>query len=152
EVFLVDDGSTDGTGEAVKDNYPQVKVIEGNGDLFWNQGMRLAWKTAAETKAFNFYFWLNDDTILDQFSFIQILKDFNEAQQKEKKPIIMVGACRAEKDSLQFSYGGRDNNGPIVPNGNIQICTYINGNAVLVPQKINSLIGNLSDDYTHGMG
>ena len=32
EVFLVDDGSIDGTGEAVKNNFQQVNVIEGNGN------------------------------------------------------------------------------------------------------------------------
>ena len=50
EVFLVDDASTDGTAAAIKDKFPLVNIIQGNGYLFWNQGMRLAWKTATKTK------------------------------------------------------------------------------------------------------
>ncbi len=32
-VFLVDDGSTDGTGEAVRVSFPQVNVVQGDGSL-----------------------------------------------------------------------------------------------------------------------
>ena len=35
-IYLVDDGSTDGTSEAVKKNFPQVNIIKGDGTLFWN--------------------------------------------------------------------------------------------------------------------
>lgn len=33
-VYLVDDKSTDGTSEAIKQNFPQVKIIKGDGNLF----------------------------------------------------------------------------------------------------------------------
>ena len=35
-VYLVDDASTDGTSEAIKQNFPQVNIIQGNGNLFWS--------------------------------------------------------------------------------------------------------------------
>jgi len=47
-VFLVDDGSTDGTGDAVRSYYPSVAVLEGDGSLFWNRGMRKAFAEAME--------------------------------------------------------------------------------------------------------
>lgn len=43
-VYMVDDGSTDGTADAVSEMFPQTHVIRSEGNLFWNQGMRLAWK------------------------------------------------------------------------------------------------------------
>lgn len=68
-VFLVDDGSTDGTGEEVKrmfecSNVLNGRVIKGNGNLFWAKGMRLAWETATEEGDWDAYLWLNDDAEL----------------------------------------------------------------------------------------
>lgn len=47
EVFLVDDASTDGIADAVNEKFPQVNIIHGSGNLFWNRGMHLAWQNAA---------------------------------------------------------------------------------------------------------
>jgi GT2 family glycosyltransferase len=152
KVFLVDDGSTDGTAQAIKDKFPQVHVIEGNGNLFWNRGMRLSWETAYKTQEYDFYLWLNDDTMLDLTALIELLECSEEALKKDNQPAIISGACRKNDDENEFSYGGRTEECPVVPNGVLQKCKYINGNAVLVPNKIYQKLGNLSPDYTHGMG
>ncbi|MDT0642310.1 glycosyltransferase family 2 protein [Zunongwangia sp. F363] len=151
-VFLVDDGSKDGTGQAVREKFPEVNIIQGDGSLFWNKGMRLAWKKASESKNYDYYFWLNDDTILDRNGFLKIFKIYNEAKTLEKNEVIVTAACRVSFDKNFFSYGGRTDFGPIIPNGELQVCKYINGNAVLIPKKIYKKVGFLSDEYTHGMG
>jgi GT2 family glycosyltransferase len=152
EVFLVDDGSMDGTGEAVKNNFPQVNVIFGDGNLYWNKGMRLAWNSASTYKNFNYYLWLNDDTILDKEALIEMIKCNFEATTKDGKPAIICGACRASEYNEVFSYGGRTDIGPVIPNGKIQTCKYINGNTVLIPNQIFQVLGNLSPKYTHIFG
>ena len=64
DVFLVDDGSTDGTREEVGElsgsgsgngsgsgsgsGSGRIHLIEGDGTLFWAKGMELAWRTALE--------------------------------------------------------------------------------------------------------
>jgi GT2 family glycosyltransferase len=152
EVFLVDDGSTDGTGEAVKNQFPQVKVIQGTGNLYWNGGMRLAWDTAAKTKDYDYYFWLNDDTLLSKNALNELISCYNESCRIDKKPAIIVGACHEDVDFHKFSYGGRNDDGPVIPNGELQTCKYINGNAVLVSKEIYAKLGNLSARYTHTLG
>lgn len=152
EVFLVDDASTDGTFEAVRKDFPKVNVIVGNGNLFWNKAMRLAWETAAKTKDFDFYLWLNDDTILDSNALCILLETYEEIIANNNKAGVLCGACRALYEINVFSYGGRTDSGPVIPNSKIQSCKYINGNIVLVPSEIFHKIGYLSPDYTHIMG
>ena len=39
DVYLTNDGCKDGTPEALRSEFPQVRIIEGDGSLFWNRGM-----------------------------------------------------------------------------------------------------------------
>lgn len=151
DIYLVDDGSTDGTGKAVNKKFPDVNVIRGNGKLFWNGGMRLAWNEASKKK-YDFYLWLNDDTLVIPFALAEMFECYKNATELNEKPAIIVGACSTSPNSGIFSYGGRSKSGPVLPNGNLQPCKLINGNIVLVPKEIYDALGNLSADYTHTMG
>lgn len=152
EIFLVDDGSKDGTSEAVKNNFPEVNVITGTGNLFWNKGMRLAWDTAARNNDYDYYFWLNDDTVLERIAILEMLDCLEEARRIYKCEGLVTAACTKKAGIFEFSYGGRTEGGAVIPNGELQTCIYINGNAVLIPREVYKELGNLSPDYTHGMG
>ncbi len=147
EVFLCDDASEDGTGELVALDFPQVKLVRGTGDLFWNGGMSLAWKTATDTGDFDFFIWLNDDTFLMDGALKNLLKDFN----KIGEPAIVTAACK-RPGTDEFAYGGWCGEGPIPPNGSLQKVRYISGNLVLIPKEVFNRIGSLSSFYTHYLG
>lgn len=152
KIYLVDDGSTDGTGDVIRETYPEIKVIKGDGNLFWNGGMRLAWEQASKHQDYDFYFWLNDDTVIDEDGISELLYCYSQLLETTKQPSIIVGSCKESAKNPLFSYGGRDENGPVIPNGHIQECKFINGNAVIIPKQIFHQLGNLSEDYTHAMG
>lgn len=147
EVFLVDDGSTDNTGEAVKKEFPLVNVIQGDGKLFWNKGMHLAWKIASVQTDFDYYIWLNDDVVLFPSAFNDLL-----AASNEKPDSIVCGTMHSNYDKKP-TYGGRRSDGTIlIPNGKPQKCDHVNGNLVLIPRFVFETVGNLDPLFPHAIG
>jgi GT2 family glycosyltransferase len=151
QVYLVDDGSTDGTGKAVADIYPKVKVIEGSGDLFWNRGMHTAWKAAA-LHDHDCYLWLNDDTELYQDALIHML----EAGRQTNFGSIICGSIESPTVKGKLTYGGGylRNNQYVsnYPSGKVEACEIMNGNCVLIPQSVFSVVGNLDWKFVHAIG
>jgi GT2 family glycosyltransferase len=152
DVFLVDDGSNDGTANEVSNNFPAVKIIQGDGNLFWNKGMRLAWDTASTKDNYKYYIWLNDDSFLFNNAITHLFDCYHEFFNKNNKEVIVVGACAEDHSTLKFSYGLRKQRKELIPNGALQTGNMMNGNFVLVPKKIFKVVGNLSKNFTHAMG
>ena len=147
DVYLTDDGCTDGTPEAVTEQYPQVHIIHGDGNLFWNRGMYTAWQEAAK-KDYDFYLWLNDDT----YVYPHMLTTLLEATHYKDNKAIIIGATQSA-DHRQATYGGRLANNQIpIPNGNLVEVRHFNGNIVLVPRYVFQLLGNLDYYFTHSKG
>jgi len=147
EVFLVDDGSTDGTGESVRRLFPRVNLIRGNGNLYWCGGMRMAWEHALN-KGFDAYLWLNDDTELLPGAIRSLLDVTHNLRG------IVVGTCKSG-DHTKLTYGGRLRTDPvhiIEPKDYPQECELINGNIVLVPSYVSDVLGNLSSEFVHTSG
>jgi len=146
EVFLVEDGCSDGTPEAIMLIFPQVNIIQGNGNLYWNRGMHLAWETAAASKDFDYYLWLNDDTYL--------IKNALEILFTEIFPNAIVCGTTLSQLSQKTTYGAF-NSKPrklIIPNGKYQNADYCNGNCVLIPRKVFKCLGNLDAIFQHALG
>lgn len=147
DIYLTDDKSYDGTSEAVRQKFPQVNILFGNGNLFWCRGMNQAWKKASTIMNYDFYLWLNDDGILFKSS-ISIL--INSAISTNFSAII-GGAFRSKSGNTP-TYGGLVNDSFISPNGKLQEFNLLNGNLVLVPRIIYEKIGTLDSHFHHGMG
>lgn len=62
QVVIVDDGSTDDTAEAIAVNYPEIKILHGDGNLWWTGATALGMQYAHEQGA-EFIVWLNDDCL-----------------------------------------------------------------------------------------
>lgn len=145
DVFLVDDGSTDGTEEAVKNEFSHVHIIKGDGSLFWAKGMRLAWDEAEKCGAYDFYLWLNDDVVLKQGAIDAALRDWKSLGRDD---VVIVGACEYKG---VCTYGATDAfDHKLVPNGTPQRAEgWLNGNFVLVPRCVAERVGKISNRFSH---
>ncbi|MGL5805597.1 MAG: glycosyltransferase family 2 protein [Xenococcaceae cyanobacterium] len=158
QVYLVDDGSTDGTSEAVSQTYPQVKILQGDGSLYWNGGMRLAFAEAMK-QDYDYYLWLNDDTILYPQALDLLLQESKQLIDRGELKAMLVGST-CEPDSHKISYGGLVRCGwwtplkdrIVEPGKEVQPCDTMNGNCVLIPRAVVKLVGNLDPAFVHNLG
>lgn len=160
DLFLTDDGSTDGTSVAVIENsYPfSVHILSGTGNLFWNGGMIVAWNAALEHGGYDGYLWLNNDTYLLPNVWDEMIEADKYAYSKYGKHGIYVGST---KDPLtgNFTYGGFNfvnkltlKDEFIYPDGYFHLCQCAHGNATYVSHEVVEKIGIFCDKYIHGGG
>lgn len=156
-VIVVDDGSNDGTHHALKNLFPNVEVIVGNGSLFWNQGMRLAFD-AAIIKSPDYIMWLNNDTFLYPNAIRNLLELINSEKCRDSSKKIGVGSVKDSKSNM-LSYGGWQKSftwkfhlKKVNPQSTPIRCDTFNGNCVLIPRSAYLITENLDPKFTHSMG
>lgn len=158
DIYVVDDGSTDGTGESVERKYPQVNLIEGNGDLFWGGGMRLGFGVALRNH-YDFYLWINDDIRLQQDAVDRALKALADVASKIGKMPSIAGVF-VDSPGGDITYGGWRIKSYLFPSrfervpiaAEPQLCDTCNGNFTLIPAAVPAAIGNIDDAMQHAMG
>ena len=157
-VYLVDDGSRDGTSQAVAERYPQVCLLQGDGSLFWNGGMRRAFAHAL-AQSFDGYIWFNDDTRLEGDALFRLVACAGNVSEL-LGPAIIVGSIRDPHTGVH-SYGGvrrcvsrlRMDFVPQLPDEVKPIrCDTMNGNFTFIPATVASRLGNLDRGFRHQLG
>lgn len=145
DVYLTDDGCTDGTAEAVKVTFPNVHIVREDGSLFWNRGMLAAWKEAVRGD-FEEYLWLNDD--------VELYPDFyTELKACCPNGDCIVSGLIEDFDKTRIIYGGYDASKQLVQaTGQSQNIRWMNGNVVLVPKNVVEKIGLLDPYFIHDLG
>ena len=97
EIVVIDDGSTDGTSDAVMVRYPNVHLLRGDGNLWWtgciNMGIRFAMNTNCD-----YILTLNDDTEYET-DFLAVL-----LQEALKHPDAVIGSLMVYKSEISTFY------------------------------------------------
>lgn len=162
DFYITDDNSTDGTVDLIN-SFKECSldsnfiVLEGNGNLFWNKGMHLAYGAALKQN-YDYYLWVNNDVEFYNGFLEGLINDYLSVRKYNRYSII-CGPVHY-KDKKELSYGGALNKSKINPYkrvmvkpiGNAQKCHCINGNCLLIPKETSDLIGNVDERYEHGFG
>jgi GT2 family glycosyltransferase len=157
-VYLVDDGSRDGTARAVQQHAIKHKLLMSDGTLFWGGGMRLAFAEAMRDNP-DYYLWLNDDTILYPNALSDLL-DTSRSLSETGHPLHIVTGSQQDSTTGELTYGGiimkhlplPPTFRLVPPSDRPKPCDTISGNCTLIPERVARIVGNLSDAYTHSLG
>lgn len=157
QLFMFDDGSTDGTATAVQAMEHDAVIIYGDGSYFWNRSMHRAFAAALQV-GFPAYLWLNDDTILQPEGFNLLLSARDSAAPEE---VIVVGAVSDPVSGQLTFYGGSRYVSrrirpflakEVHPGALPQDVDIATGNVVLIPDGVARKLGNIDPVFEHGMG
>jgi len=150
-TFLVDDGSTDGTSEAVKENFPKVKVFMGDGNLYWAGAVRKALlELKNQPKQFQGILIVNDDLELAENAVSQLVQtslQFNA----------IVGSTVLSRGGEVEATGGRRGRmckprlRKVLANGEVQPCEFLPGHLMYIPMHHFIKLGGFSDKLRYGL-
>lgn len=163
-IFLVDDGCTDGTVQAAREacGKAELHIIQGNGQLYWAGGMRLAWQTALGEESRNGYPWdffllLNDDTILWPNSLETLWQAHLFSIEHYSKPGIYSGITCQKGHPGVITYSGdvfdtqaKGKWHRLGPAGIPQMVDQCNANILMIPQQVVACVGIFYEGYIHG--
>lgn len=72
EVVITDDGSSDGSAEWIRENYPEVYIENGDGNLWWSGGINKAIRFALGELNADYTLWWNNDVIPEEVYFTNL--------------------------------------------------------------------------------
>ena len=158
-VYLTDDGCTDGTADAIRNNFSDkdITILQGTGNLYWAGGMRFAWNEALKKhNEWDFYLLLNDDTCVIEDCLFTLMNTDEYSKSKLGKQGIYSGITCDPNNNSKITYGGRKwknyflgTTTILTPNGEPQLCDETNANILLVSKIVVDQIGIFWEGYSH---
>lgn len=152
DFTVFDDGSTDGTAEALSALDLPVIRIAGDGSSYWASSMAEAEARVLGLHHDGYVVWLNDDVDLDGDAV-----EVAVAAAALVPSAVLVGAMR-DPDSGQLTYSGLRRKGlhplnfePVGPDGRLLAIETFNGNLVLVPLEIARSLGGIDGSFSHAL-
>ncbi|MFA4981709.1 MAG: glycosyltransferase family 2 protein [Candidatus Omnitrophota bacterium] len=137
KCVVINDGSSDGTGDMVRNEFPDVVLLSGDGNLWWTKSVNLGIKSVLPgCKKEDFILTLNDD--------VEIRDDFlaNIVKCAGNNPGLLIGALAIDIKSGNITFPVMKNKGCKLPEGQEAIkMDMLVGRGMLIPVPVFEKIG-----------
>ncbi len=156
-AYLVDDGCTDGTADAVARRFgASLTVLPGSGSLYWTGGMICA-ADAALANGEEMLLMLNDDVVLAPGAIARLLEDRENAILRGFPGTVVIAGGLVDGKSGAPTYGGVIRSSRVNPLrlrvaascGVPFACASLNGNVALIPSESWRVVGGLDPRFPH---
>lgn len=150
EAVVIDDGSTDGTEQWVKHNFPTVHLVKGDGNLWWSGSATKGTEYALNDIGCDFILLWNNDIIPAPNYFEEVAKLVANYPQRTvlgskisdtstPPKVWSMGGVYNTKNGKKFMYG-LDLRVPDMPNGYLSV-DWLTGMGTVIPKEVFTEIG-----------
>lgn len=150
QIVIVDDGSQDGTEQWLRQNFPEITVLKGDGTLWWSGGITKGARHAIQKMGTDYLLLWNNDIVPHKDYFNRLSQIIRE---KPRNMIIGSKICDLTDPSKIWSMGGIFNprkghkymlglDVPVQINGNSPVePDWLTGMGTLLPSEVIEKIG-----------